>query len=227
LDSGFISHTEEQQNWNHIQLTGDIPIASTRHFQLLKVKIGLKWYVKKTVKPELKKDDLFNQLLKKEFEIGQQLNHPCIAAYHFFGSHDDNNYIITDFIEGLTLTEYLRDNELNIKTKKESLKVFINDICEALQYLHGKGMVHGDLSPKNIIYSAQLKKFILIDFGHAFFPGYVSLAGGTADFSAPELSLPNEKIHSSADIYSFGKLLQVFSDSCNLSSYEKIIKACC
>jgi serine/threonine protein kinase len=225
LNSEFIIDTNSD-SWKQIQFSGKLPYKTTEYFILSKVKIGLKWFVRKEAKADHKEINLLNDLLQKEFEIGQQLSHPNIVNYHYCGLENGNYFIIMDFVDGSTLDEFLiSDQHLHI-IKQNFLKNYIEDITCAISYLHSKKMIHGDLSPHNIIYSDSLKKMILIDFGHAFYPGYISLGGGTKAYSAPEINNQTQKISAKSDIYSFGKVLQVITKIYKIKKYDNIIKRC-
>jgi len=67
---------------------------------------------------------------------------------------------------------------------------------------------------------------ILIDFGHAFYPVYLSLGGGTKNYSAPELELQNQLFNEKSDIYSFGKILRFITDNLKITIYNNIIIKC-
>lgn len=84
------------------------------------------------------------------------------------------------------------------------------DIGDALCSIHQNGMIHRDITPKNIFYSEQKDCYLLGDFGIAAMlnDGVADTKVGTRFFRAPEVE--REKYDETADIYGFGKMLLYF-----------------
>jgi len=196
-------------------------------FEVYKVKIGLRWYARKQIVQEYRTDELYIQILKKEFEVGQHIEHPNIVKYLYLNKDNDGWFILTDFIEGIELDRLILNNTQSpFLTFRSIVTPFIIDVCSALKYLHSKNIYHGDLSLKNIIYSIPDNKFLILDFGHAVNRNYINLGGGTNKYASPESKNSPDIINAASDIYSLGKILQVISEGYDNKTYRKVISKC-
>lgn len=116
-------------------------------------------------------------------------------------------YIVTEFIEGRTLTQWMIDRP---KPGLESVRGIVAQIARGLQALHRLEMVHQDLRPENIMIDATGTAKI-IDFGSTRVAGLAETAPhdapdailGTEQYAAPEYFL-GENGTSRADIFSLG-----------------------
>ncbi len=91
-----------------------------------------------------------------------QLNHPRIAGVHEVGRESDTVYIVTDYIDGANLSEWLTGQRL---TSREAAELVIK-IAEALHHAHEAGVIHRDLKPSNIMLDHDGEPHV-IDFGLA------------------------------------------------------------
>ena len=90
------------------------------------------------------------------------LNHPNILTVHEFGGENGTNFIATEFVEGKTLREHLRGEQLSVS---ETLDIVLQ-VAAALTAAHEAGIIHRDIKPENImIRSDGLVK--VLDFGLA------------------------------------------------------------
>lgn len=110
-----------------------------------------------------------------------------------------------EWIDGTTLAEWYRERH----PLTETLSV-TRQIAEALAAAHSSGIIHGDLSPANLL-RTQNGRILLTDFGFAHRSDRsqpTGLPGGTPGFLAPELLTdPHCPAAASADVYGFGALL--------------------
>jgi len=116
-------------------------------------------------------------------------------------------YIVTEFVEGQTLVQWMRDNP---KPDIETVRNIIEQIARGLQALHRHEMLHQDLRPNNIMIdkSGTVK---LIDFGSVRVAGVAEINTakpeqhilGTAQYSAPEYFL-GEPGTTKSDLFSLG-----------------------
>ncbi len=120
-------------------------------------------------------------------------------------SCEDYVLVLEEFIEGELLSEYAAKNSVNEKRAVE----IIADICDALSFLHSKGIIHRDVKPDNIIIAPN-GKAVLIDFSAARLmtdgKEHDTRHLGTVGYAAPEQygvfqSMPQ------TDIYALGVLL--------------------
>lgn len=155
-------------------------------------------------------DAEFCARFSREAEALGKLSHPHIVGIHESGwTEDGQPYMVMEFIDGVNLAELVLAGGL---APAMALKV-AEQVCDALGYAHGQGLVHRDIKPANIIIdrsgTAKVADFGLA--GIAQEPGSSRLtatgaAFGTADYMSPEQrkGLP---LNQQSDIYSFGVLL--------------------
>ena len=145
---------------------------------------------------------------KREEEIGLQLDHPNLLR--IIRVQDKSRpYIAMEYLPGQTLGDLLR----NVHPLPEPDAVRIASlVCGALAYLHGKGVVHRDLKPQNIMLCNDGSVRIM-DFGIARSQGSRRLtfvgftpAMGTPDYMAPE-QVRGSRGDERTDIYSLGAIL--------------------
>jgi len=197
-----------------------------KYFTIRKVKVGIRWHVRKELSEEFKDSELHRNLLRKEFEIGQQLEHPNIVRYLFLTDDFTGLYVFMDFIDGETILEILIKNNQNKNGSTQFIRKLITDLSNAFSYLHGKGIFHGDVTPNNILYNKEQDKFYLIDFGFSASAAFIHLGGGTKLYASPESFSAPHKINATSDIYSFGKVLESISIGQGLKVYNSLIKKC-
>ena len=84
---------------------------------------------------------------EREIELIARLEHPHIARIYDSGVDQGQYYYVMDFISGLSLDEYVRQNKL---THRQILEL-VRTICQAVQHAHQNRVIHRDLKPSNII----------------------------------------------------------------------------
>ena len=144
---------------------------------------------------------------KLEYYLHSNLRHPGIVRAHQFGDRGDGRRFYTmDYIVSTGLAETYRRGGL------EALGDVALRVCEALEYTHAQGILHGDLKPANILVEAddsgQVANAALGDFGLAQLlqnPSRRSVQGSLA-YLAPEL-LIHWRIDARSDLYSLGVTL--------------------
>ena len=182
----------------------------------------------KSLKPEFKNEKFYQDLLKKEFEISRSLDHPNIVkTIDFRHIPDLGDCIVMEYIEGLTLTEFIEGHRVaksqSCKAKDVYEKIF-NELLDAMSYFHSKQIIHRDLKPSNILITNNGNNVKIIDFGLSDTDDYLILkqAAGTKKYAAPEQLIPNNPIDCRADIYSLGIILRNNFPK----SYRKIADRC-
>ena len=182
----------------------------------------------KSLKPEFKNEKFYQDLLKKEFEISRSLDHPNIVkTIDFRHIPDLGDCIVMEYIEGLTLTEFIEGHRVaksqSCKAKDVYEKIF-NELLDAMSYFHSKQIIHRDLKPSNILITNNGNNVKIIDFGLSDTDDYLILkqAAGTKKYAAPEQLIPNNPIDCRADIYSLGIILRNNFPK----SYRKIADKC-
>jgi len=161
----------------------------------------------KILKDEFLGNDEFIRRFKNESKAIAVLSHPNIVKVYDVSFGDRIQYIVEEFIDGITLKEYLNQQK-EIKWK-EAIH-FTVQILRALQHAHEKGVVHRDIKPQNIML-LQDGTIKVTDFGIARFSRsethtMTDKAIGSVHYIAPEQArgdLTDEK----TDIYSVGVML--------------------
>jgi len=162
----------------------------------------------KILAPEKQDDPQFAERFQREARALARLNHPNIVTIYDFGEVRGRFYLLMEFVDGLTLRQVLRNGKLS---PAEALDI-VPEICEALQYAHGQGIVHRDIKPENILMDKQ-GRVKIADFGIAKIAGLesqdFSLTGakdvmGTPVYMAPEQVEKPQTVDHRADLYSLG-----------------------
>ncbi|HEX3600640.1 MAG TPA: protein kinase [Lacipirellulaceae bacterium] len=145
----------------------------------------------------------------REARAAAQLRHPHIVSVHEVGRDGDSIYIVSDFVRGVTLGDWLTGQQL---TSREAAEL-CGMIADALHHAHEQGVVHRDLKPANIIIDGDGQPH-LMDFGLARRDaGEVSVTMdgqvlGTPAYMSPEQA--EGKAHTAdrrSDVYSLGVIL--------------------
>jgi WD40 repeat protein/serine/threonine protein kinase len=145
----------------------------------------------------------------REARAAAQLRHPNIVSVHEVGRHDGSVYIISDFVEGLTLADWLTGQRPTIR---EAINLCIK-VAEALEHAHTAGITHRDLKPSNIMIDGAGEPH-LMDFGLAkrdageitmTVEGHVL---GTPAYMSPEQARGEaHQADRRSDVYSLGVIL--------------------
>jgi ribosomal protein S27E len=98
----------------------------------------------------------------REARAAAQLRHPNIVSVHEVGRDGDKVYIVSDFVPGFTLGDWLTSHKL---TNREAAELCAR-IADALHHAHQQGVVHRDLKPANIMIDAEGNPHVT-DFGLA------------------------------------------------------------
>ena len=169
-----------------------------------KLRIDGKFYFMKRLRPELQDDTRYRDAFFKEFETGKTVDSPYIVKYVDIKEDCDGLYILTEYINGCTLSEKL-EKDPEYFSRKANIGKFIQQLCKALEALHSKNIVHLDISPDNILISQTSNDIKLIDLGFCLSDYNDSTPGSTKGFTAPEATIGNKKeIDARSDIYSIG-----------------------
>ena len=189
---------------------GEVLLGSGGTADCYKRIIGNRVYCIKRPKPQYRSSEDYMNLFRKEFELGIELEHPNIVRYFDYGEDEKGPFIKMDFVDGDSLDVFAakQPDFLNDSQNRQRL---LNELLEALAYLHGKRMLHLDLKPSNILITNNGHHVKLVDLGFAWTDGYLHDAGFSRDYCAPEqLTNEVEQISPATDIYALGRIMQRF-----------------
>jgi serine/threonine-protein kinase len=144
--------------------------------------------------------DLEKMSLLEEAKRVASLKHPGIVTVFDILDFQDTFLLVTEFVEGGDLGTALASNSLSLKQK---LKI-LEDVANALDYAHDKGVIHYDLKPSNILLDSNLRAKVCdfgISLGSQKPSGYEHL--GSLAYASPE-QIRGGPLNSSTDIWSLG-----------------------
>lgn len=160
----------------------------------------------------LKEEFLGNEELVRRFKNESKaisiLDHPNIVKVYDVSVTDQLQYIVMEYIDGITLKEYLKQRG-GALTWKEVVH-FATQVLSALEHAHSKGIVHRDVKPQNIMLQAD-GSIKMMDFGIARFSRAQSQtisdkAIGSVHYISPEQA-KGDHTDARTDIYSVGVML--------------------
>jgi serine/threonine-protein kinase len=164
----------------------------------------------KVLSPALAENaDLVRRFLR-EAQSAAALHHPNVIVIHDVGSAQDLHFIVTEYLEGLTLAQRLEAaDEQGVALSLDRVLHIVRQVATALDYAHARGYVHRDIKPSNIMVDpARGDQVTLMDFGLVQVMGAsrltrTGLIMGTPDYMSPEQA-KGEAIDGRTDIYSLG-----------------------
>ena len=163
----------------------------------------------KILKEEFSSDDAFRRRFKNESKAVALLSHQNIVKVYDVSFGESIQYIVMEYIEGVTLKEYIQAKGA---LPWREVVVIAMQILKALQHAHEKGIVHRDIKPQNIILLKDNRTIKVADFGIASFQNkgetrtMTEGAIGSVHYISPEQA-KGEIVDNKTDIYSVGVVI--------------------
>ncbi len=161
----------------------------------------------KILHPHFTEDEEYVERFRREARSVAQLSHPNIVTVIDRGEDAGRQYIVFEYVEGENLKELLeRTGPMPVR----DALVMALQMTRALSFAHGRGLIHRDVKPQNVLLNAdgQAK---MTDFGIARSIDVqgVTITGtilGTSEYIAPEQAR-GEQVDAQTDVYSMGVVL--------------------
>jgi serine/threonine protein kinase len=160
-------------------------------------------------------DPSFAERFANEARILANLSHPNIVAAYEFGESSRYCHLVMELISGQSLRERIERGPM---PQGEAVDI-ARQVCDALEYAHGRGVIHRDIKPENILLEDRGGGGVRVrvaDFGLAKLvqrrPTDFSITApnrlmGTPDYMAPEQRQKPNEVDARADVYALGVVL--------------------
>ena len=214
-NSGYIKSISADEISNDFT---DVSIVYTSEYNFLaRAQRYGRWFMLKGMNEKGSDNTLARQMLRKEFEILIQLQHPNVVQTmgleHVEGL---GTCIVMEYVDGQPMNECVLE-------PSEAIRI-LGEILQAVEYIHSLGIAHRDLKPHNIMLTRTGKHVKLIDFGLADTDAFAMLKqqAGTAVYMSPEQRVAAQPDPRN-DIYSIGVIM---SEMPLPQSFQKVWSRC-
>ena len=161
----------------------------------------------KILKDEFLASEEFRRRFKNESKAIAVLSHPNIVKVYDVSYGDKLQYIVMEYVEGITLKEYIEQQ--GVISWKETVH-FTTQILRALQHAHDKGIVHRDIKPQNIMLlengTIKVTDFGIARFSRSETRTMTDTAIGSVHYISPEQAR-GDITDDKSDIYSVGVVM--------------------
>lgn len=158
----------------------------------------------KMLRNDLEGGEEFIQRFNREAQSAAGLAHPNIVSIYDVGEDNGNHYIVMEYMEGITLKEYIKQKG---KLDSHEAAYIASEICSALEAAHDKNIVHRDIKPHNIMITTD-NRVKVTDFGIARASNNATMHAGDSILGSVHYISPEQArggyVDGKSDIYSLG-----------------------
>ncbi|PYG87386.1 serine/threonine-protein kinase [Ruminiclostridium sufflavum DSM 19573] len=158
----------------------------------------------KVLRSEFSTDEEFVKRFNVEAQSVASLSHPNVVSIYDVGFQGDVHYIVMEYVDGLTLKEYI--NKSGALDWQEAIKISIQ-ICSAIEHAHKNNIVHRDIKPHNILMTKEgIAKVTDFGIARAVTSSTITMVGstiGSVHYFSPEQARGGF-IDDKSDLYSLG-----------------------
>jgi serine/threonine-protein kinase len=137
-----------------------------------------------------------------EAKAAGSLNHPCINTVYDFGTVREVSYMVLEYLDGITLSQWMRNNPT--PPTPQAVAHWLQQVSSALDFAHGNKVIHRDLKPANLMVVNNGATIKLLDFGIAKMEDVgltqTGMTVGTPSYMSPE-QLSGLKVNPASDQY--------------------------
>ncbi len=161
----------------------------------------------KILREEFTGDEEFVKRFEIEAQSAASLSHPNIVPIYDVGNENNIFYIVMEYIDGITLKEYIvRNGPLDWK---DAVRIAIQ-ICSAIEHAHSKQIIHRDIKPQNILMTQDgIAKVTDFGIARAVTSSTITMVGstiGSVHYFSPEQARGGY-IDEKSDLYSLGIIM--------------------
>ena len=213
VPSGFGSDFSERSDNTVIKGFSDENICGEGASCLVyRMRLGGLLVAVKRLRPEYCTNPAFVASYRKEFQIGQKLKHDALPVYREFHEDLEDVYIIMDYVDGISILDFLQTDEGNEYFSSESnVRRFLTELLNVIAYLHRSGVIHCDIKPANIMLRHSDRGVMLLDLDKSYSDTLDRTHGGTMTASDP-MTEGNKPI-AQKDYAAIGRLLEIIEES--------------
>jgi len=189
---------------NRYEIIKKIGDGGMAHVYKAKCRLLNRYVAVKILKSEFIHDQEFVKRFRIEGQAAASLSHPNIVSIYDVGKEDDIHYIVMEYIDGITLKEYIASR--GRLDWEEAVRIAIQ-ICSAIEHAHKNYIIHRDIKPQNIMMTVD-GMVKVTDFGiaRAVTSSTITMVGntmGSVHYFSPEQARGGY-VDQQSDLYSLG-----------------------
>jgi serine/threonine protein kinase/tetratricopeptide (TPR) repeat protein len=161
----------------------------------------------KVLRAEISADPVIQRRFVREIKVARMITHPNVVKVFDIGKYKGNRYISMEYIQGISLDEWLKRNE---KLEVRMLIPIMAKIVQGVLAAHAQGIIHRDLKPQNVLLDHSMNPHVL-DFGIARSQAHIDSTSSGQVLGSPKYMSPEQiqgrELDVRSDIYAVGVLM--------------------